>query len=509
MTAGTDVVLRAEDIRKMFGRTVALDSVDFNVYRGKVNALVGENGAGKSTLMGILAGVHRPTSGRILLDGAPVELHSPRAAGELSIRLIHQEIQLFPDLSVAENIFAGQELRSAAGVRLRDQERRAGELLRRLGQTVSPRAMMGDLPVGVQQIVVICRALAQDVRVLIMDEPTSALSSKEVETLLRVIRGLAESGVAIVYISHRLEEITEIGDHVTVLRDGRLVAEAAVDEIDVHWIVEQMIGHDPDTLYPYEARDVGTAALAVTDLTAPRPDGSLMLDRVSFSLEAGEIVGLYGLMGAGRTELLETLIGLRSAAAGEVSVAGARVETLSVGARITRGMFLIPEDRQRQGLVQTMSVRENVSLASLGALRSPTGLSSRQETEAVRKVVRQTGVKVADIEQPVTALSGGNQQKVVVARALMTAPKVLLMDDPMRGIDVGAKTELYRVMQSLASDGLAILFTSSDLLEVLGMADRILVLAKGRLVSEFTRDDATAQALVAAANAQTSWGVAA
>ncbi|MFZ1995173.1 MAG: sugar ABC transporter ATP-binding protein [Solirubrobacteraceae bacterium] len=502
MTDDADVILRAEAISKVFGRTVALNGVNFNVYRGRVNALVGENGAGKSTLMGILAGVHQPTSGRILLDGKPVELPSPRAAGELSIRLIHQEIQLFPDLSVAENIFAGNELRSTAGVRLREQERRAGELLRRLGQTVSPRAIMGELPVGIQQIVVICRALAQEVQVLIMDEPTSALSTVEVETLLGVIRGLVESGVAIVYISHRLEEITEIGDHVTVLRDGRLVTEAAVRDIDVHWIVEQMIGHDPDTLYPYAARDTGAAALEVTDLTAPRPDGSLLLDRVSFSLAAGEIVGLYGLMGAGRTELLETLIGLRETVSGEITVGGVRLEGMDVGRRIASGMFLVPEDRQRLGLVQAMSVRENVSLASLGALRSAAGLSPRREVEAVRDVVRQTGVKVADLEQPVTALSGGNQQKVVVARAVMTAPKVLLMDDPMRGIDVGSKTELYRVMQSLASDGLAILFSSSDLLEVLGMADRILVLAKGRLVDEVMREEANAQALVAASNAQ-------
>jgi erythritol transport system ATP-binding protein len=500
--SGGDVILHADQITKVFGRTVALNGVDFNVYRGKVNALVGENGAGKSTLMGILAGVHQPTAGQILLDGEPASLDSPRAAGALSIRLIHQELQLFPDLSVAENIFAGQELRSVGGVRLRDQDRRAAELLRRLGQTVSPRAIMGALPVGIQQIVVICRALAQDVRVLIMDEPTSALSTQEVRTLLGVIRGLAESGVAIVYISHRLEEITEIGDHVTVLRDGRLVAEAEVSDIDVHWIVEQMIGHDPETLYPYESRETGAASLQISDVTVPRADGSLLLDRVSLTVDRGEIVGLYGLMGAGRTELLETLIGLRATVAGEISVGGVRLERMNIGRRIAHGMFLVPEDRQSQGLVQAMSVRENISLASLEALRSHVALSSRREAGAVREAVRQTGVKVADVEQPVTALSGGNQQKVVVARALMTEPRVLLMDDPMRGIDVGAKTELYRVMQSLARDGLAILFTSSDLLEVLGMADRILVLAKGQLVREFARDAATAQALVAAANAQ-------
>lgn len=500
MSVLPDIVMEASGVEKVFGQTVALGGVDFKVYRGRVNALVGENGAGKSTLMGILAGIQQPTRGSLTLNGDAIHLDSPRAATAQGIRIIHQELQFFPDLSVAENIFAGSELTASGAMRLREQERRAAKLLARLNQTVSPQARMGDLPVGIQQIVVICRALTQDVQVLIMDEPTSALSTREVEMLLGIVRSLAAEGVGIVYISHRLDEIMEVGDHVTVLRDGQLVAEAAVSDIDVPWIVERMIGHEPESLYPYTPRDVGSPALEIREVSLARPDGSLHLDRVSFSIAAGEIVGLYGLMGAGRTELLEAIIGLRATVAGNVLVDGRKVDGADVGRRISRGLFLVPEDRQAQGLVQTMSVAENISLANLNRIRRNGALSMRRERSTVREMIARVGVKVGDPNQPVPSLSGGNQQKVVVARALLTEPKVLLMDDPMRGIDVGAKSELYGVMQSLARDGLAILFTSSDLLEVLGMADRVLVLARGRLAQEFDRDDATASSLTAAAN---------
>ena len=492
--------LRAEGVSKIFGGTVALNGVDFDIYRGKVNALVGENGAGKSTLMGIIAGILQPTAGRILLDGEEVKLASPRAAAEHGIRLIHQELLLFPDLSVAENIFAGTELRSMTGVRLREQERQAADIMERLGQRVDPRSLVGELAVGAQQMVAICKALSQQVRVLIMDEPTSALSTREVESLFAVVRGLVAEGVSVVYISHRLGEIGEIGDFVTVLRDGRLVAHAAVPEIDSHWIVERMIGRDPKELFPYEPRPVGDPLLKAHDLTLPRAGGGFWLDHVSLTLAAGEIVGIYGLMGAGRTELLHALVGEGRDAVGRIVVDGVRVDGESIGARIARGLFLVPEDRQREGLVSALSVKQNVSLASLGALGSFGNLSLRREAREVGTVVRDVGVKVPDINFPVASLSGGNQQKVVVARALLTDPKVLLMDDPMRGVDVGAKTELYRIMQRLAKEGIAILFTSSDLIEVLGMADRILVMARGRITREFSRSEATSQALVAASD---------
>ena len=507
MSTRSDVVLRAEGISKVFGGTVALNGVDFNAYRGKVNALVGENGAGKSTLMGILAGVHQPTAGQIVLDGEPVHMESPRDAGEHGIRLIHQELLLFPNLSVAENIFAGSELRSPTGVRLRDQEREAAALLARLGQRVDPRTLLGDLAVGAQQMVAICKALSQQVRVLIMDEPTSALSTREVESLFAVVRALVDDGVAVVYISHRLEEIMELGDFVTVLRDGKLIAEAAVPEIDSHWIVEQMIGRDPSALFAYESRAVGQPLLEVEDLTLARPGGGLSLDRVSFSVAAGEIVGIYGLMGAGRTELLQSLLGERREAVGRVAIEGHRVDGDSIGARIDRGLFLVPEDRQREGLVQALSVKQNISLASLDELGTFGNLSLKREARDVGVIARDVGVKVPNIDFSITALSGGNQQKVVVAKALMTNPKVLLMDDPLRGVDVGAKSELYRIMTRLAKEGIAILFTSSDLMEVLGMADRILVMARGRITGEFGRDEATSRALVSASNPHTAGAV--
>ncbi len=500
MTEEPVVVLRAEGVSKVFGGTVALNNVDFNAYRGKVSALVGENGAGKSTLMGILAGLHQPTEGRILLDGQPVQIDSPRHAGDHGIRLIHQELLLFPNLSVSENIFAGSELRSPAGVRLRKQEREAAHLLERLGQRVDPRTLLGDLAVGAQQMVAICKALSQQVRVLIMDEPTSALSTREVASLLQVVRSLVEDGVAVVYISHRLEEIIELGDYVTVLRDGKLIAEAPVPDIDSRWIVEQMIGLDPSALFRYQPRALGPPLLEVDDLNLARPGGGVSLDHVSFSVAAGEIVGVYGLMGAGRTELLQSLLGERRDATGRIVLAGERVDGKPIAARIDRGLFLVPEDRQREGLVQALSVKHNVSLASLDGLGSFGRLSLKREARDVGAVVSDVGVKVPNIDFPITALSGGNQQKVVVAKALMTEPKVLLMDDPLRGVDVGAKSELYRVMTRLASDGIAILFTSSDLLEVLGMADRILVMARGRITGAFARDEATSAELVAASN---------
>jgi len=367
-TTHPEPLLSLEHAQKSFGAVHALEDGDIELFGGEVHGLVGENGAGKSTLMGILAGIHQPTAGQVFLDGEPVHIHSPRNAGELGIRLIHQELLLFPNLSVAENIFAGGELRSLTGVRLREQEREASRLLERLGQRVNPRALLGDLAVGAQQMVAICKALSQQVRVLIMDEPTSALSTREVESLFRVVRALVDDGVAVVYISHRLEEVIELGDFVTVLRDGRLIAEAPVPEIDAHWIVEQMIGRDPAALFSYQARPHGAPLLEVEDLTLARPGGGLSLDRVSFSVAAGEIVGIYGLMGAGRTELLQSLLGERHDAVGRIVLDGERVDGKSIGARIDRGLFLVPEDRQREGLVQVLSVKHNVSLASLDEL---------------------------------------------------------------------------------------------------------------------------------------------
>jgi erythritol transport system ATP-binding protein len=503
VTAPRAELVRAERVSKVFGGTRALDEVDFTVHAGAVNALVGENGAGKSTLMGILAGVHAPTTGRILVDGDETALASPRDAAALGIRLIHQELLLFPNLSVAENIFAGSELTAAGRVQHGEQERRAAGLLARLGQQIDPRTLLGDLPVGAQQMVAICKAVSQNVRVLIMDEPTSALSTREVQALFDVVRALVAEGVGVVYISHRLEEVVELGDFVTVLRDGRVVAHAARGEADVRWIVEQMIGRSPADLYPRDERELGKPILEVRNLRVRGRGRRVLLEDVSFDVRAGEIVGLYGLMGVGRTELLQTLVGDRLQLGGTIVLDGRRIERAAIIDRIEAGLFLVPEDRQREGLVPSLSVKQNISLASLHDLATGAGLSLRAERRTAVDLIRRLGIKTAGPEQSVGALSGGNQQKVVVARAVQTDPKVLLLDDPMRGVDVGAKTDLYRIMTGLAHRGLAILFTSSDLLEVQGMADRILVLAGGRIVGEFARGEATSADLVAAANTRT------
>ncbi len=552
-------VVRARGVTKVYGGTAALDSVDFEVHSGAVNVLIGENGAGKSTLMRILAGVERPTAGELLFGEEPIELHSPRDAAALGIGIIHQELSLFPGLSVADNIFVGRaRTRHGLGARTSHQpsaaaedarcpatlsrlgvldapsstpprpldrnrhwtrrlaglvtnagrtcglvldrgveERRVAETLALLEQPIDPRTLVGRLPLGLQQIVEVSRALVHDVRILMMDEPTSALSAAEVAALFRVIRDLVKRGVAVVYISHRLEELMQIGDFITVLRDGRRVAHAAVTDIDLGWIVENMVGR---TGSPPQTRDTQVQeakALTVEGLSLPGPGDAPLLDRISLSVRRGEIVALYGLMGAGRTELLESLAGARSSA-GHVAVDGAPVHELSLPQRIRRGLTLIPEDRQGAGIVQPLSVTHNVTLSSLGEHARGFWMSGRREHATMARMKGELDIRTADPDRPITTLSGGNQQKAVVARALLTSPRVLLMDEPTRGIDVAARAEMFDLMRRLAGQGLAILYSSSDLKEVVGIADRILVLSNGRLTGEFDGRDVSDSRLVEA-----------
>jgi len=496
-----DVVLRAESITKVFAGTVALRGVDFNVYRGKVNALIGENGAGKSTLMKILAGVEQATSGRLLLDGAEARLANTRDAAQHGIGIIYQELNLFPNLSVAENIFVARELTTRGVINEQAQQRRAAEILARFDQPIDPRALVGDLRVGQRQLVEIARALAQNVRILIMDEPTSALSAAEVAALFRVIRELKAQGVAIIYISHKLDELLEIGDHVTVLRDGELVATAPAADINVNWIVEKMIGRDAQTFFHHDEHTRGAVLLEVTHLTLPNPRGEALLKDISFTLRAGEILGIYGLMGAGRTELFECLMALRTAYAGEITLHGKPVSGDNVADRIAQGLMLVPEDRQQQGLVQSLSVARNITLANLPKITWRFFLSQPDEAREAQRLIGELGIRTANSQQPITSLSGGNQQKVVVAKALLTEPQVLLLDEPTRGIDVGAKAEMFEIMRRLAARGIGVIFSSSELLEALALADRILVLSKGKITGEFERAAATEASLVAAAGA--------
>jgi erythritol transport system ATP-binding protein len=400
---------------------------------------------------------------------------------------------------VSENIFMARELTTRLGtIKHKAQEAFTRNLLARLEQPIDPRTHVSDLRVGQQQIVEIAKALAEDVRILIMDEPTSALSATEVNILFRIIRELKSAGVSIVYISHRLEEVLEIGDYITVLRDGRLAAEASIDTVDLPWIVEKMVGHSPMTQKDGREHQFGNEILHIEGMTLPRPGGGFVLDHVTFSIRAGEILGIYGLMGAGRTELLECLIGLHPEASGKIWLDNKLVKGNTIAERIKAGLMLIPEDRQRAGLVQTMSVAHNMTLASLNNYLRWFFLSNRQELRNVRRLIRELAVKVSGPQQPVTSLSGGNQQKVVVGKALLTSPKVLLMDEPTRGIDVAAKDEVFQIMYQLAQRGLAVLFVSTELKEVLTMSDRIVVMSKGRITGEFERSEASEEALVEA-----------
>ncbi len=363
--AAAEIVLRAQNITKVFPGTVALEDVTFNVRKGQVNVLIGENGAGKSTLMKILAGVERPTSGRILLDGQEIKPQSPLDATRLGIGIIYQELNLCGNLSVVDNIFLARELSQNGLIDRKRERQNAIELIKRLEQDIGPNELVGDLRIGQQQIVEIAKALAQDVRILIMDEPTSALSAAEVDVLFRVIRELKTHGVAIIYISHKLEELLQIGDTITVLRDGRKVAESEAAAVSVAWLIEKRVGRNPAALFTRTERRIGQVLLKVEGLTLPRAGGGYVLDHVSFELHEGEILGFYGLMGAGRSDLVDCLAGARPQSAGKIWLNGNPVTSRTVAERIAAGFVLVPEDRQRYGLVQTFSVKDNMLLASL------------------------------------------------------------------------------------------------------------------------------------------------
>jgi erythritol transport system ATP-binding protein len=493
-----EILLQAKQMTKVYPGTIALKGVDFNIYRGKVNVLIGENGAGKSTLMKILAGVERASSGQLLMNGAEIHVTSPRDANRHGIGIIYQELNLYPNLSVAENIFMSHQLTRFAVVDEKAQQAITSELMQRLEQQIDPKTIVGDLRIGQQQIVEIAKALAQNVRILIMDEPTSALSNTEVEVLFRIIQELKTQDVAIVYISHKLDELLQIGDYFTVLRDGQLVAEAPAGKVNLNWIVENMVGRRADSLFKHSNHTLKEEVLRVENLTLPRVGGGFVVDHVSFNLHAGEVVGIYGLMGAGRTELLESLIGLNPDAQGTILLNGKNLHGLDIKTRIALGLSLVPEDRQLRGLIQKLSVAHNVTLASLSRYLRFKTLSSVKERESITKEIRELRIKVASPDDLITSLSGGNQQKVVVGKSLLTNPKVLMLDEPTRGIDVSAKGEIFEIINQLALQGLGVLFVSSELKEVMAMSDRVLVMWKGQITAQFQKDEITQEAIVAA-----------
>ena len=484
-----EVVLSAHDVAKAYGRINALKGVNFEIRRGQVTTLFGENGAGKSTLMKVLSGVIQPTSGTIVLDGEPVVFNSSTEARDRGISIIHQELSLAPNMNVRDNIFMGREIRGATGVNFAEEERLTRELLAELEEDIDPLTPVEELRLGQQQVVEIARALSVNSRILIMDEPTSALSASEVEVLFKVIRDLTARGVAIVYISHHLEEALQITDHAVVLRDGAMTAYAPRAEIDLEWIVRNMVGENFDLGSPPTGYEWGDVALSVEGLTVQDKSGDFALvDNMSLNVRAGEIVCIYGLMGAGRTELLETVAGRLKANSGSILLEGRDVAGLTIAQRIDQGLVLVPEDRQRDGLVQTMTVGRNLSLASIGEMTKGLFTSTKREKNIVDQSIRNVHIKTDGGEAAIGSLSGGNQQKVVIGKMLATEPKVILLDEPSRGIDIGAKAEVFKLLAEKAKDGLAVVYTTSEVGECLSIAHRIIVMHRGRISAEFGSD---------------------
>lgn len=498
-----DVVLSARHVAKSFGSVRALKTVNFDVHRGQVTTLFGENGAGKSTLMKILSGVIQPTSGEILLEGEPVRFASTTEAQRHGISIIHQELSLAPNLSVRDNIFMGRELVRRGSIDYAEEERQTRLLMEELDEPIDPRTPVEDLRLGQQQIVEIARALSVNSRILIMDEPTSALSASEVEVLFRVIRDLKSRGVSIVYISHHLEEALQITDHAVVLRDGTMTAYARREDIDLEWIVRNMVGDNFNLGEPPTGHAFGEVALSldrisVADTAVPERH---VVDQLSLDVRAGEIVCIYGLMGAGRTELFESVAGRVPMVGGQVLLEGQDVSGLSIAERIERGLVLVPEDRQRDGLVQTMSVGENLSLASIGAFTRGGLTSSQLEQSVVDESIRNVHIKTDGAQAGIGSLSGGNQQKVVIGKMLATHPRVVLLDEPSRGIDIGAKAEVFRLLSEGAEQGLAVVYSTSEVGECLSIAHRIIVMSRGRIAAEFGADATKAEIMAASGEA--------
>ena len=504
----TDIVLEAKKVTKIFPGVKALDRVDFQVCRGKVNALVGENGAGKSTLMNVLSGVYPQYEGKIFLQGREVSFHSPKEAQDQGIAIVHQELNLIPYLSVAENIFLGREFLDRVG--LIDYKRMSGEtenVLGKLNVQMNPKGAVCDLRVGQQQVVEIAKALSLNARIIIMDEPTSAISKREVEFLFDLIRSLTKQGVAIVYITHKLDELFRIADRVTVLRDGKVVGCSSVEEVSHDDIVRMMVGRDMKDFFIKTEASRAQDVFGIQDvcLNHPTRPDDYLVDHVSFSLRKGEVLGIFGLMGAGRTELLETIFGMHpNQSSGRVLLQGREVSIRSPKEAIDFGIGLVPEDRKQQGLVLLMSVGANISLANLKLTERFSFLSSRLEKQLAKDYINWLKIKIASLRQSVENLSGGNQQKVVIAKWLATKPKVLLLDEPTRGIDVNAKNEIYKLISELAQAGLGIVMVSSELPEILAISDRIIVLAQGKKAGEFARSQATEELVMRAAIPKTA-----
>ncbi|MGD8855470.1 MAG: sugar ABC transporter ATP-binding protein [Chloroflexota bacterium] len=497
MTADTPV-LTTNGIYMSFGGVNVLKDINFEIYPGEVHALVGENGAGKSTLLKNIAGVHVPKAGEIHLNGEEVHIPNPQAAAELQIALIHQEPLTFPDLDVAENIFIGRQPMSNGRLDWAAMYNRSSDILNSLGVKLDPRTKVRGLSIADQQMVEMAGALSQEAKILLMDEPTAALTPSEVEDLFNIMRLLRDQGTAIVFISHRLEEVFEISDRITVLRDGELIGQHMIDDVSVDEVIRMMVGRPLSTLFEKgTTTEFGEPVLQVTGLTR-----TLKFDDITFDIRAGEILGVAGLVGAGRTDVARALFGTLQIDSGTIQIGGKAVEIKRPRDALRHGMIYVPEDRKQNGLLMPMSVIKNMTLSVLERLSRNGWLREKLEEEAALEYVSKLNIVLRDPNQPVRELSGGNQQKVVLSRWLMAQPRVMLLDEPTRGIDIGAKAEVHRLMSELAAQGLAILMISSELPEILAMSDRIIVMREGRISGRFDKDEATAENIIAAAAGQ-------
>lgn len=488
----TRTALEMRNIRKTFPGVVALDDMHLDLQEGEVHVLLGENGAGKSTLMKVLSGAYRKDKGQIFLRGEEVQIQGPKHAQELGIGIIYQELNLVPHLTAGENIFLGREPRKLPGVI--DQKAlfaSAQKILNRLGLSISARTQVSELGVAEQQMVEVAKALSLNARVLIMDEPTSALTEQEITELFKTIGRLKAKGVSIIYISHRMDELFAIGDRVTVFRDGLYIGTESIAEVDRGKLIRMMVGRSLEDQYPKQKIEAGEELLRVEGLTR-----SGVLQDISLSLRRGEVLGISGLMGSGRTALARALFGVDKYDSGTVFLQGKPEKFRSPRQAINRGLGFLTEDRKSQGLVLVLSVKENICLPSVERFSRFGVVNETLETKAAEKYCRELRIKTPHINQQVVYLSGGNQQKVVLSKLLCTESDILIFDEPTRGIDVGSKVEIYELMNALTARGAGIIMISSELPEILGMSDRILVMEQGKIAAEFTAEEATQEAIL-------------
>ncbi|QIZ05466.1 sugar ABC transporter ATP-binding protein [Priestia megaterium] len=489
-------IIEMKGISKSFSGNRVLDQVDFQLLRGEIHALMGENGAGKSTLIKILTGIYERDAGKVFIKGKEVHFKNPKEAEQTGIAVIHQELNIIPYLTVYENMFLGKELTVGRFGITKDKEmkRKTKEYLNRLGIEIDPNTEAGNLSVGQQQMIEIARAVAANTEVLIMDEPTAALTDREIEALFKVISSLKEQGVGIVYISHRMEEIFQICDRISVLRDGQFIDSKEVAKTNFDEIVKLMVGRQLGERFPERDTVVGQERFKVENLTSKGA-----FENISFSVHQGEIVGVAGLMGAGRSEIMQAIFGYRYVDGGKMFIDGKEVSIKSPYEAIQAGIAFVTEDRKSQGLILELSVRENFSITTLDKISTKSVISTKTEMNMVDEMIEKLHVKTSGREISVKSLSGGNQQKIVIGKWLGINPKILILDEPTRGVDVGAKKEIYQLMNDLTKQGVSIIMVSSELPEILGMSDRVLVIHEGKLAAELNKSEATQENIMQSA----------